>query len=83
MRCPSSDPQRDQAQSATCESSFCGLRAISRKRNLTFVAAGAAFNAFLAIPPTLSVLASLWLLIFDPLDVQRSVRPVEHDKLLL
>jgi len=57
-------------------------RDISQK-NLTVVAAGAAFNAFLAIPATLSVLASLWLLIFDPLDVQRSVRPVEHDKLLL
>jgi membrane protein len=48
------------------------------QKNLTFIAAGAAFNAFLAIPATLAVLASLSLLIFDPLDVQQSVRPVEH-----
>jgi membrane protein len=52
-------------------------RGVSQK-NLTLIAAGAAFNAFLAIPATLAVLASLSLLIFDPLDVQRSVRPVEH-----
>jgi membrane protein len=52
-------------------------RGISQK-NLTLIAAGAAFNAFLAIPATLAVLASLSLLIFDPLDVQRSVRPVAY-----
>jgi membrane protein len=52
-------------------------RDVSQK-NLTFVSAGAAFNAFLAIPATLAVLASLSLLVFDPLDVQRSLRPVEH-----
>lgn len=52
-------------------------RDISQK-NLTFIAAGAAFNAFLAIPATLAILASLSLLIFDPLDVQRTVRPVAH-----
>ncbi|HWI25669.1 MAG TPA: YihY/virulence factor BrkB family protein [Stellaceae bacterium] len=48
------------------------------QKNLTFIAAGAAFNAFLAIPATLAILASLSLLIFDPLDVQRTVRPVAH-----
>src|SRR5215831_8309802 len=52
-------------------------RDVSQK-NLTFISAGAAFNALLAVPATLAVLASLALLIFDPLDVQRSVRPVEH-----
>jgi membrane protein len=49
-----------------------------RQNNLTFVSAGAAFNAFLAIPATLAVLASLSLLIVDPIDVQRSMQPVEH-----
>jgi membrane protein len=48
------------------------------QKNLTFVSAGAAFNAFLGIPATLAVLASASLLIFDPLDVRRSIYPVEH-----
>lgn len=50
-------------------------RDISQK-NLTFVAAGAAFYAFLAIPAALAVLASLSLLIFDPGTVLRGIQPL-------
>jgi len=52
-------------------------RDISRKR-LTFVAAGVAFYAFLAIPAALGVLGALALLMFDAESVQRAVRPVAH-----
>lgn len=52
-------------------------RAIAQK-HLTFVAAGAAFYAFLAIPAALGVLGSLALLIFDPESVQRTIRPVAY-----
>lgn len=48
------------------------------QKHLSFVAAGAAFYAFLAIPAGLAVLASLSLLIFDASSVQRGVQPVEH-----
>lgn len=48
------------------------------QKHLTFVAAGAAFYAFLAIPAALAVLASLSLLIFDPGAVQRGIQPVQH-----
>jgi membrane protein len=48
------------------------------QKHLTFVAAGAAFYAFLTIPAALAVLASLSLLIFDPGTVQRGIRPVEQ-----
>jgi membrane protein len=41
--------------------------------NLTIVAGGVAFFAFLAIPSTLSALVSLYGLVFDPVDVQRQV----------
>lgn len=48
------------------------------QKHVTFVAAGAAFYAFLAIPAALGVLGSLALLIFDPESVQRAIRPVAH-----
>ena len=53
-------------------------RAVLFEKNLTFVAAGAAFNAFLAIIATFAVLTSLSLLIFDPVDVERAVQAVEN-----
>lgn len=74
---PRSSPAESGAKRTWRELFLRVARDVSQK-NLTFIAAGAAFNAFLAIPSTLAVLASLSLLIFNPLDVQRSVWPVEH-----
>jgi membrane protein len=48
------------------------------EKNFTFIAAGAAFKAFLAIPATVAVLASLSLLIFGPVDVERVMQPIEN-----
>src|SRR4051794_1165737 len=43
------------------------------EKNLTLVAAGVAFYAFLAIPSALTSLVSLYGLLFNPDDVQRQI----------
>lgn len=48
------------------------------QKHLSFIAAGAAFYAFLAIPAGLAVLASLALLVFDTSVVHRFIQPVEQ-----
>jgi membrane protein len=48
------------------------------RNQLTFVAAGVAFYAFLAIPAALAVLASLSLLIWDSGTIQRGLQPLAH-----
>ena len=48
------------------------------KKKLSFIAAGAAFYGFLAIPAALAVSTSLCLLIFDRDAVHRGLQPVEH-----
>jgi membrane protein len=48
------------------------------QNQLTFVAAGVAFYAFLAIPAALAVLASLSLLIWDSSTILRGLQPFAH-----
>ena len=72
LRRPSEIPKRDWLTIARR-----AARNISQK-HLAFVAAGAAFYAFLAIPAGLAVLVSLSLLIFDASTVHRGVQLVER-----
>jgi len=54
-----------------------GVRQDIAQKHLSFVAAGAAFHAFVAVPAALALFASLSLLLFDTSAVQRALRPVE------
>lgn len=47
------------------------------QKNLSLIAAGAAFYAFLAIPSAITALVSLYGLIADPGDVQRQVQAMQ------
>lgn len=55
-----------------------GIRQDISQKHLSFVAAGAAFYAFLAVPAALAVFASFALLLFDTSAVQRALHPVER-----
>jgi membrane protein len=47
------------------------------RNNLSLIAAGAAFYAFLAIPSALTSLVSLYGLVFNPADVQRQIESMQ------